>query len=370
MYLVETLKKLITFHTVTGNHDEIARAYDYIEEQLRGIPLYLHRYTFGGHESLLATSSATRSPKLWLSAHIDVVPGGRALFHPQQDAGVLRGRGVFDMKFAIAIYVDILRSLGDEASNYDLGLMITADEEVGGMDGVRALLEKEGYRGNLAIIPDGGGEWCFEEFAKGMIRIRIEAVGASAHASRPWLGDNAITTLLNTINAISAFGSTFITDDEHHWHSTITFSRIEGGEAVNQVPDRASVSADIRVIDEADREAILEGIKTIVAKDPRVSYHIVMDEPACGISPHNKEALLFADIARTLYGITMGWTRSHGASDARHFARYGIPSLLVYPRGGGAHSDDEWVDINDLERYREVLHAFIKKVAIRSEDAR
>lgn len=360
MYLLKTLEKLITFQTVTGNHDEVGKAFDFIEQELSGVPLTIRRHTYGGHQSLVATTKSTTSNTLWLSAHIDVVPATRSMFHPKVEGDVLVGRGAFDMKFAIATYLDILRTMGESASRYDIGLVITSDEEVGGMDGVRALVEKEGYRGRLAFIPDGGGEWKFEEYAKGMIRIQLDAVGTSAHASRPWQGDNAIETLQHICQSIKQFGATFVSEDEHHWHSTITITRIEGGEAVNQVPDKATAYADIRVVDEADREAILQGIKAIVATDTRVSYHIVMDEPACGISQNNQDALAFAKVAHDLCGIQMGWTRSHGASDARHFARVHIPSLLTYPRGGGAHSENEWIDIQDLIRYRDVLYSFIQ----------
>lgn len=362
MSVVETLKKLIAFRTISGNHTEVHEAFEWIKDQIQPVPLYVKEHEYEGFESLIITTKETTSPKLWLAAHIDVVHGSEQLFSPWEKDGKLYGRGAFDMKFAIACYIEILKELALTAPEYDIGVMLTSDEEIGAENGTKALLEREGYRGDAAFLPDGGGPWQFEECAKSKLLLRLVAEGESAHGSRPWNGTNAISTLTSALRELEEYFSDFEEDTATHWHPSLTISMIEGGESENQVPAYASATLDIRAPDNALHQALLERIEAIVTLYPGLSYEIVDDAPAYGIARKNGEAKLFADIAKERYGIEMGWARSHGSSDGRFFAQHNIPTLLVWPEAGGAHSEHEWISIADLERFYEVTKEFVKRV--------
>lgn len=56
-------------------------------------------------------------------------------------------------------------------------------------------------------------------------------------------------------------------------------------------------------------------------------------------------------------------TISHGSSDARYFAKANIPVLLVNPMGGAYHCENEWIDLDDLERYYAVFKQWAFSVA-------
>ncbi|BCX13558.1 MAG: hypothetical protein KatS3mg085_090 [Candidatus Dojkabacteria bacterium] len=49
-----------------------------------------------------------------------------------------------------------------------------------------------------------------------------------------------------------------------------------------------------------------------------------------------------------------------GSSDARHYARIGIPAVEFGPIGGGIASDEEWVDIDSLIEFYNILQNFVK----------
>ena len=55
----------------------------------------------------------------------------------------------------------------------------------------------------------------------------------------------------------------------------------------------------------------------------------------------------------------MGFERSHGTTDSRHFYKRGINSLIFMPDAGGHHSNNEWVDIESLNLYYEILLDYI-----------
>ena len=52
-----------------------------------------------------------------------------------------------------------------------------------------------------------------------------------------------------------------------------------------------------------------------------------------------------------------------GASDAISFIRAGMPAVEFGPVGEGHHGPEEWVSIESLEQYRNVLSRFIADFA-------
>ncbi len=62
-----------------------------------------------------------------------------------------------------------------------------------------------------------------------------------------------------------------------------------------------------------------------------------------------------------MYGIEIGKTLSFGSSDARFFGEKNIPVIVIAPVGGEIHSDNEWIDLEDLGRFYNVLKQWIIK---------
>ena len=48
-------------------------------------------------------------------------------------------------------------------------------------------------------------------------------------------------------------------------------------------------------------------------------------------------------------------------TDAALFAAAGIPAVLFGPGGEGAHADEEWVDLDDVERTADILLAVARE---------
>ena len=256
MNLIDILIKLISYKTITGDYQASAACLHWVKEQIQGLPLFTQDFEQNGFPSLIITTKQTKTPLLWLAAHLDVVPGSPAVFEAETKAGGrLYGRGAFDMKFAAACYIKLLKELGADLKNYDLGVMLTTDEEIGGLNGVGHLV-KEGYSSKLVFLPDGGKNWQIEKAAKGVWHALVESRGVSAHGSRPWLGRNAIDQLMNFVNAARKFFPKEPCSRKNHYHSTLNVGVIEGGRAVNQVPDSASARLDIRFISDRDQQKI------------------------------------------------------------------------------------------------------------------
>src|ERR1041385_2774437 len=122
--LTDILSHLIRMPTLTADHATNRAALDWVEEQLHELPLRIQRLEHKGVSSLVATTPAVKNPKrprLWLAGHMDVVPGDPKDFPPRVHDGKLFGRGAFDMKYGLAVFIKLLRELGPDLAKYDLG---------------------------------------------------------------------------------------------------------------------------------------------------------------------------------------------------------------------------------------------------------
>jgi len=360
------LEDLVRFQTVSGETAPVDALCAWLTDELRSCSLHVRTYRVNGLPALVATPSRSKRVTLWCAAHLDVVPAPAHLFEPVLRAGKLYGRGVFDMKFAVVCYLALIRELGRELCEYDVGFLFTSDEEMGGhTTGVRHLLLGEGYTGTVAFLPDGVGSWVFEEAAKGMLRIEAEAIGVRAHGARPWHGRSAIHHLCafvhDTVGAFDVFARGH--GDEEHWHTTMHVGRMEGGETHNVVAPSAHAVFDIRYPSLRDRVRITRTLDKLTHRHEHVRVRVVHDAPPYGMSRRDPYARVFARIARERHGIVCRWGRAHGSSDARFFHEAGIPTLLIQPTGGGGHTDREWIDAGDLERYYDVFAQFVREVA-------
>ena len=349
---LDILSDLISFKTVSGDTFEVDLCFDYLQTFLSERGLQVKREMSNGFPSIVALTQSTRKPKVLLQAHIDVVPAQTPFFKLTEKKGKLYGRGVFDMKFAAACYLKLVDELKDTLKNYDFGIMFTSDEEIGGENGVRYLLNK-GYNANVCILPDGGNDWQIETTCNAVWIARIRADGLSAHGSRPWEGQNAINKLLQGLNEIhELFGEL-----KPHKNS-VTISKIHGGEAMNQVPDQAEAILDMRFINNDEYTKHSRAISRI-AKDRQLELETEAFVEARNFDVTQPTIADFLDIAEQLLGQPISQTHSFGASDACYFAGHGIPTIVIRPTGGAPHSSHEWIEKDGLLKFYELLKTYI-----------
>ena len=152
------------------------------------------RYTGAGPRGDL-TSLVVRvgegEPRILLHGHVDVVPGEESQFEPREEGDELYGRGVYDMKGALAAMmyaIEDLQKLGCEAT---VELLVVPDEE--GEHGARTgaeVLISNGHVGDFLITGEPT-DFHVGTQAKGVLDVRVTLRGKSAHGSQPWLGKNA-----------------------------------------------------------------------------------------------------------------------------------------------------------------------------------
>ena len=345
--IVSVTEALIRYRTTHRNPEQIRSCAAFIEDWLTERGVDCRRIDHAGTPSVVALPPSGRAPVLLMS-HIDVVEGAEALFAPRVETGRIYGRGSLDDKYAAALSMVLMADRLRQGKRSSLGILITGDEEAGGFNGARHALQD--IRADFCIALDGGSVDKIVVKEKGVLKLRLVASGKAAHGSRPWLGENAIESLMADCARIrEAFGE----NRPEAWHRTLNVSQVAGGGSFNQVPDRAEAVFDIRYTEAEDPDELAAHLQKAV------SGKIIVEakEPLFfgGTSPYLERLLSAAE------GTVTGF--EHGASDARFLSDFGIDGIVWGADGDkSAHAADEHVDINSIARLAEHLSAFLDDV--------
>src|SRR3989338_3254754 len=313
--LEKTLKKLISFKSVSRDQKANRRLLDWVKKETSGLPVFTYDFVSNGFPSLIVGTRKTKTPAVCLLAHTDVVAGSDNMFRARKAGNKLYGRGTFDMKFAAACYIELLKDLKD-LKNYNLMMLLTSDEELGGRDGAGDLV-KQGLRPKVVILPDGGENWTVQRGAKGIYQFEVKARGKSGHSSRPWTGRNAIEELTGFMQNLKGNFPAEPCRDKEHNHATMNVSEISGGTVINQIADQASAKIDIRFPAKISLSKLRILIHKTAQKHGGIKIMEINSADPYELDMQNRLVKNFCKILRKRTGAKPTFIRSHGSSDAR-----------------------------------------------------
>jgi succinyl-diaminopimelate desuccinylase len=354
----ELLQQLVAIPSVSGHYEPSKQIMDFCANYLRDRGMYVTEFVENNFPSLITTTRKTKTPTLMLAGHLDVVPAPEHMFKLRLESGIYYGRGVWDMKNNVASYLRIVDELKDNLSDYDFGIMLTSDEEPFGNYGTGMLTEK-GYLPKVAYLPDAIESWHIQTFAKGCWFAEISALGVSAHGSRPWEGDSASIRLVRILERIAKL----FEQRQQRETATLNIGIIRSGEQINQIPASALATLDIRYVEPDDMSAIVSEINAICDAEGATIRTVREDDGPVNNDITDPYMAAFADCMESFLGHKPETVRQCGTSDARYFSKHNIPVILTSPIGGGYHSDDEWLDAADYERFHQLLKTYVDRVA-------
>ena len=348
-------QRLIEIPSVSHDKEQLRRIVEFVRNYLDVPGIYIQEHELNGYPSLVATFEDTKQPECLMVGHLDVVSAHNDAYKATIVNDRLYGRGSGDMKGAVAVMIEVMRHLAMNPQKPSVGLMLTTDEEVGGFNGVHYLLEKEGYRADVAIIPDSNsGMETLILGQKGVLHVKVMAEGQAAHGSRPYLGENAIDKLIHHYLEITAGIPTATSDAE--WGTTINLGKIDGGLNINQVPDSAELHLDIRYTEPKEAKSILSHIK----KATKGEYDVLAEGYPVVVAEDDQWIQRFAHVLKDS-GLAVEFQREEGSSDARFFAEKAVPVIITGLNKGNTHGDKEWVSIQDLSTFQKILSTFLVK---------
>jgi acetylornithine deacetylase len=362
------------------SHDSEREVGDAIEAWLReGTDAAVERDDAGRDEGRGGNVIARRGSgdtTLALVGHHDVVPpddeqvtadGGYVV---EQRDGRLYGRGTADMKGALAALLCAFRD-ADPAG--ELVFASFVGEEVGGVGARHAVgrgrasdrsaqpsrdAEDGAFAPDYAVVAEGSTGYSAEGVTdvavahKGRRASTVTAHGQAAHASEVAAGENAIYRAVDAIDRLRdvEFPTTEVLG--HELSGSVAVTEIEGGSAINVVPDHCTVTVDERTV--PGERAPLETVTDL----PGVEWSVDQDLPPmeCGDADFADAVLAAADGAQDG---DPGHVRKPHATDAGWLSQAGSACVVCGPaEPGEAHTADESVDIEVLERcsavYRQV----------------
>lgn len=354
---IDQLDRLVSFKTLPGDTKTNARALDFIQSLLHP-SARVERLCNGSAEILLASNADTLSADYGYMVHVDVVAASDALFTLQQKDNLVFGRGVSDMKFSIPLGVALLNELIEKQLTPTFTLAVTTDEEVGGFEGAAYLANTLEWRPQTLLVPDGGDNLRLVSASKGVAQFRITTFGTSAHASRVWQGDNAIPKMARIINCIETKYRQ--NNAQESWKTTVNFGTIVGGISTNQVCDRATLQVDFRYPETDSFDRILSELQDIVAViAPDAKIEAISSGSPIATDTSHSVVRRFMQVMERECGQAISVERNYGSSDARHFAPFDIPILMIKPKGGDIHMDTEWLDVDSTMQFYRGLRSFV-----------
>jgi acetylornithine deacetylase/succinyl-diaminopimelate desuccinylase-like protein len=375
--------------------------------------------------------TGARKPLLLL-AHTDVVEAKREdwsmdPFQLSERDSFFYGRGTGDDKAQAAVWIANLIQYKREGFKPDRDIIValTADEEGGGpYNGVDWLLKnhRDLIDAELALNEGGWGEESrgrkisndLQVSEKYVLNFRFEVRNKGGHSSMP-VRDNAIYRLAEALQRLADFGFPLKTNEvtaayfqqmttietgpikddltkiasgsqeamqrvaaaSPAWNSTLrttcVATMLEGGHAINALPQVAAATVNCRVLPEDSLEYVLSTLQKVVA-DEQVSVKQLSDFGKAVASPMRPDVLkAVSDITTRMWpGVPTVPIMVMGATDGRYLRAAGIPTygiqgFFMDRDDIRFHGRDERLGVESFYEGQAFLYELVKRLSSASK---
>ncbi|MFQ5711002.1 MAG: M20 family metallopeptidase [Candidatus Geothermarchaeales archaeon] len=328
--------------------------------------------------------------KLTFNGHIDTVPPGDeekwdySPFSGLIRDGYVHGRGSADMKGGVTalLYTAAALKRIEDQLNHSFLFSFVCDEETGGKDGTKYLIENSLLEGEACVIAEPSHYKLFWSVVcgdRGILRLKTKVYGLAAHGSRPVFGVNAILRAMERIeetlklenkrvrtpndaktiieSSKKAFERLTSLDPKYGElkkymdHYTVNVGTISGGVKVNVVPDECRAEIDIRIPIGGSADSLLKDVKKIWGEG-ELEYSIISPSYT---SPDKK---LVEAVSRSLMeeGEDFSIICMPATTDAVEMRmRLGMEVISFGPGElGASHSVNERVSLQQIKRSAEI----------------
>jgi acetylornithine deacetylase len=323
-----------------------------ISEVAKGRPCVVGHVDSGAEETLL------------LEAHLDTVGGERMAIEPFTAAiedGKLYGRGSCDAKGSLAAFFAAVCSLlgGKRKLKRNVLLLAVPDEEYRFTGALHAV--SRGLRADWGIA---GEPTCLNivRAHKGVTRWKIVARGVAAHSAYPERGRNAIFAMGQALVRIELYAGLLREGQGHPLLGvpTLGVGVIEGGQAVNIVPDRCWVEVDRRTLPGETAGTVTEPVKRLLDDLPDLE----LETPYLSVPGMEVEAdsPFLKTLSEAILGVTGRATFevARYATDAGIYGAAGIPTVVFGPGDiAQAHTEREFIDLDQYQAAIKIIQRLL-----------
>jgi succinyl-diaminopimelate desuccinylase len=319
------------------------------------------------------------SPSLWFLGHTDVVPPGPEQlwtflpFHPDEKDGELYGRGVADMKGAVAAMVVALETFAVQHPDHSgqLGLLLTSDEEGAAIDGVVRVVEelkRRGQKPDFCLVGEPSSQQTLGDTVRvgrrGSIYVRLRVNGVQGHTAFP-------ENLVNPVHHIAPFLKDLV---EQHWdtgdedfpasHCQVSWLKAGTG-AGNVTPANVELLANFRNGPKSPAKAIRTQFEKLLRNHGIDDYDIrweIMGEPFRSSAGKLRAAVTGA--IQEILQQTPDLNTGGGTSDGRYIAPLGTEVLELGLINATIHQVDERTPVADLDRLFATYYDIARRIIL------
>ena len=376
----DILARLIAFDTVSRNSNMALM--DYVRGLLAevGVEARLIPNADGTKANLLATIGPGDAGGVMLSGHTDVVPVDgqnwtRPAFELTSDQGRYYGRGTTDMKGFVACALAAGLKAAKRELTSPLHLAFSYDEEIG-CQGVRSmidLLRDAPLRPAMCIV----GEPTSLAVAtghKGKVALKARCTGREGHSALAPMALNALHLGCDLIQALrdvqDELRENGAQDGEYDVpYTTVHAAKIEGGVALNIVPNLCEVDFEIRNVADDNPENILADIRNRAGKiisavkdhapEADITFEVNFSYPGLNTS-RTADVVHFV---QSLTGVNSTNKVAFGTEGGLFSQELDIPTVVCGPGSMmQGHKPDEFVEISQIERCDAMLDVLLNRL--------
>lgn len=332
-----------------------------------------------GEVSNLLLTRGQGSPSLWFLGHTDVVPPGPEElwtcppFQPEEKDACLYGRGVADMKGAVAAMVIALERFVQQQPDHpgQIGLLLTSDEEGEAVDGivrVAAALQRRGGRPDFCLVGEPSSQRMLGDTVRigrrGSIHARLQVNGIQGHTAFPQNLDNPVHRMAPFLKELVELEWDAGDDEFPPSHCQVAAVRAGTG-ARNVTPASAELLVNFRNGPASSSDSIRARFEALLQRHGIEAFDLdwrVMGEPFRS-EPGRLRAAVGASV-QELLGVEPEFNTGGGTSDGRYMAPLGCEVLELGLLNASIHQIDERTPVADLDRLCGAYHDILRRVIL------
>lgn len=335
---VRLLQKMVRIPSTSRGETEVA---DLIEMELKDRGFRVRRYA--NNLVVIPDRLDTAVPTVMLNSHIDTVkPSPSYTFDPYAGdirEGKIWGLGSNDAGASVVSLIEAFCEMWAKMSNCNLILCLSAEEEVGGENGMRLLLpslSEEGVKPDMAIVGEPTGlQPAIAE--RGLIVLDCVTRGVTGHAARNE-GVNALYNAMDDIVRLRNFK--FPKVSEVLGPVKISVTQMECGRQHNVVPDECRWVVDVRTTDAYTNRETADMLQGAVS-------HWTTATPR---STRVQASVIDTAHPLTASAIEMGLKPFISPTTSDMSLMHDFPSLKIGPgESSRSHTADEFVMVEEIE---------------------
>ncbi|HCB01666.1 MAG TPA: peptidase M20 [Anaerolineae bacterium] len=295
---------------------------------------------------------------LVVTAHLDTVfPRGTQL-QVKKEAGKVIAPGIGDNSLGVASLFGIIWLLKNKLK-HDVWFVANVGEEgLGDLCGMKEVVKKFGSGVIGYLVLEGLALGHVYHKAIGVKRYRITAKTAGGHSWSDYGSPSAVHELASVITKLTALRL------PKEPRTTMNVGVIQGGTGVNVLASEAKCELDLRSEDPKTLAKLIHQVEEILIKadrsDVKIMAEVIGERPAGEISAEHEFIKLAVQCVEEQ---NISATLTSGSTDANIPLSQNIPSVVLgITSGGGAHTINEYLDIEPIEKGIKSIVSFVEKV--------